>query len=574
MLKAFSNVIQHGKNSNVVRNDILKREMSSSNRNRYRNWRRRKNALNQSQLTSFSDNEAKALVWNFPDDLVRMVKAVNTKTSTIGAGEDNVSYHSLGLGKGIYAKLSVVRAEPALFEDQVLKLDHWEGNQILRGAPEVIGAPNFRRIPDTILFGVGQPTSDGLDSIFKILSSTFTARYASKLSSNDISTVNDNAKDSAVFAPSFDKEENISESENDLAKITINSVENAKVEGTEKLEGSVEVNAPKEHKAKSRLRKVGAIQNDAPFTKVLWINLREEPVIYIEGKPYAPRDKETLNVNLDHLIGIEGLDLENMEQILKADVSYKALQDGKKIEVKKQEKEMNNVTETLNFTPGTAQTPRELWEGKKRVLPLQYARVPITDECAPQERDLEELVFLLKDLVLLATSSVSSTRTAVVFNCQLGRGRTTTGLVCAYLIMYVHLTHLEESLLDTSATEGKSDGSPDYLNGEYSVVTQLVSLLQDGQKIKNQVDRAIDACSQVQNLREAIFECRQRSLLEDENSKKYEERGLNYLERYWWLIVFNAYLAEQAPLGFKENFSVWMSRRWDYKRLLKKLSLN
>lgn len=34
---------------------------------------------------------------------------------------------------------------------------------------------------------------------------------------------------------------------------------------------------------------------------------------YVSGTPFAPRDKDTLNINLEHLLGIEGLDLEAME---------------------------------------------------------------------------------------------------------------------------------------------------------------------------------------------------------------------------------------------------------------------
>lgn len=64
---------------------------------------------------------------------------------------------------------------------------------------------------------------------------------------------------------------------------------------------------------------------DQGFKKIIWVNLREEPVTYINGLPFAPRDvflveiflimqPETLNINLEHLIGIGNLELEAMEQ--------------------------------------------------------------------------------------------------------------------------------------------------------------------------------------------------------------------------------------------------------------------
>jgi hypothetical protein len=47
-----------------------------------------------------------------------------------------------------------------------------------------------------------------------------------------------------------------------------------------------------------------------------------------------------------------------------------------------------------------------------------YTRVPITDEKAPKDSDFELLIRRLWDVPLNA---------ALMFNCQMGRGRTTTG---------------------------------------------------------------------------------------------------------------------------------------------------
>ena len=33
-----------------------------------------------------------------------------------------------------------------------------------------------------------------------------------------------------------------------------------------------------------------AVEPALPFNKIYWVNLREEPVIYIDGSPYSPRD--------------------------------------------------------------------------------------------------------------------------------------------------------------------------------------------------------------------------------------------------------------------------------------------
>eukprot|EP00455_Lapot_gusevi_P001230 TRINITY_DN10505_c0_g1_i6.p1 TRINITY_DN10505_c0_g1~~TRINITY_DN10505_c0_g1_i6.p1 ORF type:complete len:637 (-),score=72.28 TRINITY_DN10505_c0_g1_i6:234-1970(-) len=63
---------------------------------------------------------------------------------------------------------------------------------------------------------------------------------------------------------------------------------------------------------------------------------------------------------------------------------------------------------------------------------VTYARLPVTDEKAPSHQDFDRLVNLLKDW---------EPHTAVIFNCQMGKGRTTTGMVCACLMRQTILNH-------------------------------------------------------------------------------------------------------------------------------------
>jgi len=56
--------------------------------------------------------------------------------------------------------------------------------------------------------------------------------------------------------------------------------------------------------------------------------------------------------------------------------------------------------------------------------------VPITDETAPDEGDFDQLVAELRETALALTDE-----TALVFNCQMGRGRTTTGMVCGSILL-------------------------------------------------------------------------------------------------------------------------------------------
>lgn len=130
-----------------------------------------------------------------------------------------------------------------------------------------------------------------------------------------------------------------------------------------------------------------------------------------------------------------------------------------------------------------------------------------------------------------------------VFNCQMGRGRTTTGMVTACLIAttttweHEREAALQEDEQNANAFEtydsidGPSEeeaylqgelgpssfGCLDWahailLAGEYKVILQLVSVLSHGKLAKRLTDRAIDQMQDVQNLRKAIYECVSRSL--------------------------------------------------------------
>ena len=72
------------------------------------------------------------------------------------------------------------------------------------------------------------------------------------------------------------------------------------------------------------------------------------------------------------------------------------------------------------------QTPREVYEAlAAQGYRVQYHRVPITDGSSPRESIFDQFY-----------QAILHTRRAdpVVFNCQMGAGRTTTGMVIACLV--------------------------------------------------------------------------------------------------------------------------------------------
>ena len=65
-------------------------------------------------------------------------------------------------------------------------------------------------------------------------------------------------------------------------------------------------------------------------------------------------------------------------------------------------------------------------------LPMDYYRLPIGDETAPPPEILAELVAIIGPVALSRAPPP-----AIVFNCQMGRGRTTTGMACATILLKV-----------------------------------------------------------------------------------------------------------------------------------------
>lgn len=161
------------------------------------------------------------------------------------------------------------------------------------------------------------------------------------------------------------------------------------------------------------------------------------------------------------------------------------------------------------------------------------------------------------------------------------RGRTTTGMVTACLMTMIlnndSLGDMTSSYIVESTVSGQDDeqdasannsrsivtsrissiddtDSPHeererYENGEYRIILQLVSVLTYGKLAKRLTDQAINMCDHMQNLRKAVYDYKLRlDAIEDQGSKKYKltrQVALNYLVRYFYLIVFANYLLEE-----------------------------
>ena len=318
--------------------------------------------------------------------------------------------------------------------------------------------------------------------------------------------------------------------------------------------------------------------------RLVWINLREEPLLYVNGSPYVVRESDKPFANLEYS-GIDAARVVEMEDRLKQDVlNEAALYDGS-ILVAHEDDQFQVVEDWEPVTEVDVQTPLEVYEELTRDgFNVDYLRVPITDEKAPMGDDFE---------ILMRTAWELGESDSIIFNCQMGRGRTTTGMVIACCILLRKAQgHLapppvlpddslpqwwcsQEDFSDVASP--KSGGTADDLkNGMFLSIRSVMRALENGKSAKMALDLILDACAAMQNLREAIATYRKRVFLEPNEIRRQSllQVCLEYLDRYYSLIVFAAYLDDPGfAFSTKSHvpFSRWVKDRPELLGILERL---
>ncbi|GBG29179.1 Paladin [Hondaea fermentalgiana] len=326
---------------------------------------------------------------------------------------------------------------------------------------------------------------------------------------------------------------------------------------------------------------------DSSDAHICWISLREEPIIYINGRPFVLRKLEHPFGNLE-FTGISRQRVEDMEERLKEDIiSEVYANDGSFLVHDEDETGLQPVWTEVDISEGSTaiQTPRELYNMMAREFKVAYFRVPITDEQAPKVTDYDAISTIVRN---------TSIDTKLVFNCQMGRGRTTTGLcVATALRLWTRreLIGFSEELrnefragrvsikarvcceTDTLDVEERR-----YLEGNYEAVGTLQRVLEHGIVAKRECDAVIDVCDAMQNLREAIYTLKVQSESGDKSPVQRAaayNRGVHYLRRYYQLIEFVNYLISVSPEDRTsvETFASWLQSRSELRSIVKRITL-
>ena len=419
-----------------------------------------------------------------------------------------------------------------------LKADHFPGSQRKGMTPAVHGAPNFRKVDGVNIYGVAIPTVQGVHNVLALLGA-HTTQY--------------------VAAPGEDV---------DTALPLI-------------------FPRPGVFSRKATAGEPGAPPSPRVRHRVIWCNMREEPLIYVGNRPFVFRDFSNPYVNVE-MTGIDPIRIEHIEKLMQDDVLTEGKQFQNRYLVHDEGAPGQLVGQWEPATLETIKTVRQLYDdlAKQDQVNVQFSRFPVTDEQAPEEKDFDYLIQALLPVVASLPQPDGGANDpaeciSLVFNCQMGRGRTTTGMVVAAMIVGLvfpeYNTFLEEQLpahILYPATE-----SP-FEHGNYRIVGQVQRLLVDGPQAKQRTDRAINACGRFQNLRAAIEGFKKTVESVDSNDGQRHtalHHGKHYLMRYFFLIIFNSFLHEQydrESRTLRMSFVQWMDSRkelrgWEHRVELK-----
>ncbi|KAJ7649760.1 inositol hexakisphosphate-domain-containing protein [Roridomyces roridus] len=270
--------------------------------------------------------------------------------------------------------------------------------------------------------------------------------------------------------------------------------------------------------------------------RIIWITLREEPIVYINGEPYCLRRELFSLRNMKDYDGISASRLEVLEENLRDDVvselkSFGRLllhteaEDGTVIPVLKEIK--NELDDVVVL--------KDVMTSRSTMSDVEYHRIPMTAEKPPDFPDLQDLM----DVVL-----GSSTDTPIVVNCQLGRGMSTLASVILLLI---------RQWLDPDVFSRKSSSTslPSTVKSphSYHIINNLLRVFTKGITVKDSVDEAIERASLVYNLIDGIEEARMKAhqATDDKEKRRHAMKGMHHLHRYFTLVVFQAYLQSTEP---------------------------
>jgi hypothetical protein len=281
--------------------------------------------------------------------------------------------------------------------------------------------------------------------------------------------------------------------------------------------------------------------------KIIWFNLRQEPVVYVNGDPICARPPNKIGEYAELGNVTRDIAKENEVEFLKQCEMRKNENGGKLkyVDINKNASEIE-VKELKSLS--------QVVEGLKEKFPgLVHWRVPICNSAAPLESDFD---------ILCKTLVGTGINTPVIVNDQVGLSRATTGCVVACLFKEFQISASFEGLIETvpgvnlailKTDNYKMDPEKDPLfKGEFDVVKDLVAKMPGGAAAKNNADKIIDkngtpktGGTGIKQLRENIAESKLSYEIMDDAAQVFlKSKIMDNIHKYFYIIVFAGYIRD------------------------------
>ncbi|KAG8764126.1 hypothetical protein FRC11_004614 [Ceratobasidium sp. 423] len=297
---------------------------------------------------------------------------------------------------------------------------------------------------------------------------------------------------------------------------------------------------------------VRRVKEDYPHVhKVAWINLREEPIIYVNGAAHCLRRENYSLRNMKDYGGISAGRLEILEDRLKNDIIAEVNSFQGRILLHTENADGTVVPIWDEVDPKDIAVPKDTMSARVDDVEIAYKRIPVTSERPPDFSDIEALA----DVVIRTDSE----RTPIILNCQLGRGRSTVASIVVLLLqewlksgrgrVAARTPRRGMSMLSVPSREREREVSESKPRLSYQIINNLLRVIRRGPDVKRMVDDAIDQCDQFMNIRESIEDARLQAegSADEQKKKRFIQLGLHNLRKYFELIVFQSFLTENDP---------------------------
>jgi len=328
---------------------------------------------------------------------------------------------------------------------------------------------------------------------------------------------------------------------------------------------------------------IASMAEKLPKMKTVWFNVRREPVVYVNGNPCAPRDKNDLHNNVE-VKNLKTAELQPFED--KCAAEFEAMVKDGNLDISRDKEFQENPMERENVIDSVKVESVKSFStmlGGLKLDDLNVVRIPFEEE-----RPLPEECF---DLIVAQLAGESPSNTQCVFSSQKGQGRSTLAAVIACIVkatqMMVKLHKMvDEGMAERPWADGiiktkfedlipSEDLKDSFLMGEFDVIKELLEKLPETKQGKVLADKMIDICgvapegTGLQNLRKGIIQTKYKYDAATEDKQVVWKRMIiNFIERYFYLICFATYARAHAAEGFKKSFATWMEEHKELRSMI------